>query len=64
MVVLLLAGLLSAFFWLGYWTSEVTSRAAEPREVQTEPADPDRHTNPQPTPTQQLDIRSEDAVRL
>ena len=27
MVVLLLAGLLSAFFWLGYWTSEVTSRA-------------------------------------
>ena len=64
MVVLLLAGLLSGFFWLGYWTSELTSRGADPPAVQTESTDPNRHTNPAPTPTQQLDIRSEDAVRL
>ena len=64
MVVLLLAGLLSGFFWLGYWTSEMTSRAADPREVQSEPADPNQPTNPAPTPTQQLNIRSEEAVRL
>ena len=64
MVVLVLACLLSGFFWLGYWTSELTSRVADPREVQSEPADPHRRTNPAPTPTQQLDIRSGDVVRL
>ncbi len=64
MVVLLLAGLLSGFFWLGYWTSEMTSRAADPPEVQTESTDPDQPRNPAPTPTQQLDIRSDDVVRL
>ena len=66
LLVAVLAGLLSAFFWLGYWTSELTSRVADRPQVQSaeRPANPDQPKKPAPTPAQQLEIRSEDVVRL
>ena len=65
-LVAVLACLLSAFFWLGYWTSELTSRVADRPQVQSaeRPANPGQPKKPAPTPAQQLEIRSEDVVRL
>ena len=66
MVVLVLAALLSGFFWLGYWTSELQSGVQGPRQpaVVEDSVEPDEPRKPLPTPTQQLDIGSEDVVRL
>lgn len=66
--VVLLAGLLSAFFWLGYWVS-ATNLANKPRpnspQVFTIPL-PHGEVAPEsaPTPTQLLKMNPEDKVRL
>ena len=62
-VVVVLAFLLSGFFWLGYWTSELRSGAGI-RQTVDEAASPTQPEKPVPTPTQQLETRSEDVVRL
>ena len=66
MVVLVLAALLSGFFWLGYWTSELRSdvRDSARPEIVEDSVEPTKPQKPLATPTQQLDIRSEDLVRL
>ena len=67
--VMLLATLLTGFFWLGYWVSEgtITDRKpnSSPRIIQIPLPDVGAETvAPPPTPTQLLDIDPEETARL
>ena len=65
-VIVVLAGLLSGFFWMGYWTAEVKAvfrNAPSPVVI-----DKNRMTAPAnrapADPFQELGIKPEDSVRL
>ncbi len=67
--VMLLATLLTGFFWLGYWVSESTIAECKPnsspRIIQIPLPDVGAETVAQPaTPTQLLDIDPQDTARL
>ena len=66
--VMLLATLLTGFFWLGYWVSESTiaeRRPNGPRIIQIPLPDVGAETVAQPrTPTELLDIDPQETARL
>ena len=66
--VVILAGLLSGFFWLGYWTAEINSFGEIPGRVVIEKSQPKNQltapTNDRPDAIKELGIRPEDSVRL
>lgn len=66
--VALLAGLLSGFFWLGYWVSETnladTSRPQGEQVFQIPLPNAEIVPESVPTPTQLLQMNPEEKVRL
>jgi hypothetical protein len=63
--IVVLAGLLSGFFWMGYWTAEMKSLPRIPAVVIEKnhlPAPANEATAP--TPIEELGIDPEDSVRL
>ncbi len=63
--IVVLAGLLSGFFWMGYWTAEMKSLPRLPAIViekhqLTTPA----NEATAPTPIEELGINPEDSVRM
>ena len=66
--VVLLAGLLSVFFWAGYWVSETnlanTPRPQGPQVIQIPLPNIEVTPESVPTPTQLLRMDPEDKIRL
>lgn len=66
--VVLLAGLLSVFFWAGYWVSQTnlanTPRPQGPQVIQIPLPNVEIAPESVPTPTQLLKMNPEDKIRL
>jgi hypothetical protein len=65
-VTVVLAGLLSGFFWMGYWTAEVKAvfrNAPSPVVIEKNRMTAPANSAPA-DPFQELDIKPEDSVRL
>jgi len=63
--IVVLAGLLSGFFWLGYWTAEMKSLPRLPTVViQKDQLATPANGATAPTPIEELGINPEDSVRL
>ncbi len=64
--IVVLAGLLSGFFWMGYWTAEMKSlpRIPAPVVLQKKPMAPPANEAKAPNVIEELGINPADSVRL